>query len=62
MAFDKGAYDQAYNKEHLIKKLISFNKDKPDDMALLTYAQSSGNFTQYIKDLIRQDMGTKKSE
>ena len=54
--FDKSAYDQAYNKEHLTKKLISFNLDKPDDMKLLMYAESKGNFTAYVKELIRKDM------
>lgn len=28
----------------------------PDDMVLLDYAESTGNFSGYIKDLIRADM------
>lgn len=56
MAFDKRQYDQQYAKAHLTKKLISFNLDKPEDMKLLSFAESFGNFTNYIKRLIRQDM------
>ncbi len=55
-AFDKSKYDQQYNKDHLTKKLISFNMDKPDDMEILKFAEGQGNFTAYIKELIRADM------
>lgn len=64
MAFDKSAYDQQYMKEHITRKLIPFNLDKPEDKALLDYLNSRDNITQYIKSLIRADMGkgTKMTE
>lgn len=58
MAFDKSAYDQQYRRDHIVKKLIPFNRDKPEDMALLEYAESKGprQFSAYVKRLIREDM------
>lgn len=55
---EKSAYDQQYMHDHIIRKLIPFNKDKDEDMELLAFAESKGPraFTAYIKDLIRQDM------
>ena len=60
MGFDKSAYDQKYHHEHLTKKLIAFNLDKPDDMAILRFAETQGNFTAYVKDLIKKDMEARK--
>lgn len=56
--FDKSAYDKQYLKEHIIRKTIPFNRDKKDDMELLAYIESKGNgqFTSYVKALIREDM------
>lgn len=53
---EKSRYDQQYMHDHIVRKLLSFNKDKPEDIVLLAYAESMGNFTAYIKDLIREDM------
>lgn len=55
---EKSQYDQQYMHNHITRKLIPFNTGKPEDMALLKHAESSGNFTAYIKELIRQDMET----
>lgn len=60
MAFDKAAYDLKYGKDHLVKKLVSFNRDKPEDMKLKEYAEAKGNFTAYVKELIRRDMESGK--
>lgn len=57
MTFDKSKYDQEYHKANYITKRIPFNKQIPEDLKLLTFAESQPeNFTQYIKRLIRQDM------
>ena len=56
MAFDKSKYDQEYHKNNYVTKRIPFNKQIPEDLKLLSWAENQGNFTQYIKRLIRQDM------
>lgn len=57
MAFDKSKYDQAYNKANMITKRVPFNRQIPEDVKILEYAERQGeNFTQYIKSLIREDM------
>lgn len=53
---EKSQYDQEYMHSRITRKLLPFNKGKPEDMALLKHAESSGNFTAYIKELIRRDM------
>lgn len=58
MAFDKGGYDQQYNKANVITKRVPFNRQNPDDVELLEHLKQHENFTQYIKQLIRQDMAT----
>lgn len=60
MGFDKSSYDQRYHHEHLTKKLIAFNRDKPGDMAILEFAEKQGNFTAYVKYLIRKEMEARK--
>lgn len=55
---EKSAYDQQYRRDHMTTKLIAFNRDKPEDIALLRYVESKGNriFSSYVKELIRRDM------
>ena len=55
---EKSRYDQQYRRDHLETKLIAFNRDKPDDIALLEYVENKGPrmFSAYIKELIRRDM------
>lgn len=62
MPFNKAEYDQQYRRDHIITKLLPFNKDKPEDLELLRYAESKGKrkFTEYIKNLIREDMDKEK--
>lgn len=56
MAYDKGQYDQQYNREHITRKFIPFNDKNPDDVEMLKWLATVGNVTQYIKRLIREDM------
>lgn len=60
MAFDKQNYDQQYNKANVITKRVPFNRQNPDDVELLEHLKQHENFTQYIKQLIRQDMAAGK--
>ena len=55
MAFDKSKYDQQYFREHVVRKFLPFNKEKPEDRLLLDWLQQQPNFTQYVKELIRAD-------
>lgn len=55
--FCKSQYDQDYIKRNIIRKQIQFNRLLAEDMELLTWAESKGNLNQYIKGLIRRDMG-----
>ena len=56
MPFNKKSYDQQYNRENVITKRVPFNRLQPDDMELLAHAESTGNFTAYVKALIRADL------
>ena len=60
MAFNKQDYDQQYNKANVITKRVPFNRQNPDDVELLEHLKQHENFTQYIKQLIRQDMADGK--
>ena len=56
MAFDKAKYDIEYTKAHIKCKRIPFNDMVEDDKELLEWLEQNGNVTQYIKQLIRDDM------
>ena len=56
---NKAAYDTRYMKEHRILKTIAFNNAIPEDMKLLDWVEQQPNQTQYVKDLIRDDMEDK---
>ena len=62
MAFDKKYYDTEYNKLYIKRKFIPFNITIREDQEMLDYLASVGNVTQYIKDLIREDMKRKRSQ
>ena len=65
MPFNKGKYDTEYNMTNVTRKFIPFNKNNPEDVALLEWvnAKGKGKVTEYIKSLIREDMKKKgKSE
>lgn len=56
MPFEKSKYDQQYNRDHITRKFIPFNDTNPEDAELLAWVNNQGNVTQYIKQLIREDM------
>ena len=56
MAFDKGTYDKQYAKDHIKRKFIPFNDTVPEDQELLSWLATKPNVTQYVKQLIREDM------
>lgn len=49
-------YVNAYMKENVVSKKVQFSRKSPEDMALLEWAESHGNFSGYVKDLIREEM------
>lgn len=64
MPFNKGKYDTEYNMNNVTRKFIPFNKNNPEDVALLEWvnAKGKGKVTEYIKSLIREDMGRIRSQ
>ena len=62
MAFDKGKYDQEYNREHIRRKFIPFNDTNKEDVELLAWLDQQGNVTQYIKRLIAEDIKYTKAK
>lgn len=58
-AFDKSAYDQAYAKDHLVRKTVPLNRERDADLlAYLSTLQEP--FAAYVKRLIREDMAKGK--
>lgn len=62
MAFDKKYYDTEYNKLYIKRKFIPFNITVREDQEMLAHLDTVKNVTQYIKDLIREDMKRKRSQ
>ena len=58
----KAQYDMAYARKNIRRKEIPFNLTQPEDEELFRHLESQGNYTQYIKDLIRKDMEEKKPD
>lgn len=56
MAYIKSEYDKEYAKKHITRKFIPFNDTVPEDVELLEWLATKGNVTQYVKQLIREDM------
>ena len=56
MAFDKGSYDKEYAKKHIKRKFIPFNDTVPGDQMILSWLKTKKNVTQYVKQLIIDDM------
>lgn len=55
--FDQAEYIKKYHREQRIEKKVTFNRNNPDDMALLEWLQSRPDgMVHYIKTLIRSDM------
>lgn len=53
---EKSARDMKYNRENIIQKMITFNRNNPDDMKMLDFLKSHGNAAGYIKKLIANDI------
>lgn len=62
MAFNKSAYDKQYNRDHVKRLFVPFNDKIPEDAEMWDWLKKVGNKTQYIKQLIRDDMNRKKSD
>ena len=58
MPFDKVAYDMAYNRAHISRIYVMFNKDDATDTELLAWIRGKGrgNVNSYIKSLVLADM------
>ncbi len=55
--FNQAEYVKRYQRENRIDKKVTFNRNNPDDMALLQWLSSRPDgMVQYIKSLIRSDM------
>lgn len=55
--FNQAEYVKRYQRENRIDKKVTFNRNNPDDMAILQWLSSRPNgMVQYIKSLIRSDM------
>ena len=53
----KSSYDQDYIKQHVKRLLLAFNDLNPVDMEILDWLNRPGrNKTEYIKNLIMEDM------
>ena len=55
--FDKKAYDMEYREKNIKRRLIPFNMSKQEDRILWDWLEKVDNITEYIKRLIRDDMG-----
>ena len=56
--FEKGKYDVEYMRANVLRKHLTFNKNNPEDMELLRFAESKGNFNAFVKQLIRDALTT----
>lgn len=53
---NKAAYDVKYARENVTRKFIPFNRQNPQDQAMLDWLDEKENVTAYIKSLILGDM------
>ena len=55
--FDQAEYIKQYQREQRIEKKVTFNRNNPDDIALLEWLTTRPDgMVKYIKGLIRSDM------
>lgn len=55
--FDQREYTVRYNRENVTRKMITFNKNKPEDMAILEWLEKQPEgMVAYVKRLISEDM------
>jgi len=57
---DRRKYQSDYQRDVIIQKKISFSRKSPEDMKLLEWSERKKNFTEYIKQLIRDEMHKRK--
>ena len=57
---NKLAYTCEYNKAHVVKRMVNFNKTNEVDMELLNFVESKRPFSSYVKSLIVKDMKENK--
>ena len=62
MAYNKAEYDKEYARIHITRKFIPFNDTVAEDVAILEHLATVGNVTQYVKQLIREDMTRKRGQ
>lgn len=54
--FDQREYVNRYHRETIARKNVTFNRGKPEDMALMEWAEKQPEgFVAYVKGLIRAD-------
>lgn len=54
--FDQREYVNKYHRETIARKNVTFNRGKPEDMALMEWAEKQPEgFVAYVKELIRAD-------
>lgn len=51
-----------YQDRTRIQKPVNFNRDNPEEMELLEWAEKQGAWQTYIKDLIRRDMNLTRND
>lgn len=55
--FDQREYVNRYHRETIARKNVTFNRNKPEDMTLLEWAEKQPDgFVTYVKKLISEDM------
>lgn len=54
--FDQQKYVKEYYRQNITRKVLNFNRQSELDSALLEWLGSKENYSQYIKDLILNDM------
>ena len=57
---NKLAYTTEYNKQHVVKRFISFNDTNDVDLAILKHIETKRPFSSYVKTLILKDMKEQK--
>ena len=56
MIEDLAAYNAAYQKENIVRKVVKFNKKNPEELRMIEWIDLQENWAGYCKDLIRADM------
>lgn len=60
--FDQREYVNRYHRETIARKNVTFNRNKPDDMTLLEWAEKQPDgFVAYVKGLIMEDYEAHKA-